>query len=101
MCDFICLERDVIGVLGRFVLLWVFGELAVAEEALEVGVLLEGVEEVGEVRVVGSVEGRSHLVLEQPQSGLVRVDLLLLQEVVATGSHPIIIRFNNTNQLTT
>jgi hypothetical protein len=53
-------------------------------------VLFEEVEEVGEVCVVGSVVGRTDLVLEQPQSGLVRVDLLFLEEVVAAGAHLII-----------
>jgi hypothetical protein len=64
-------------------------------------VLLEGVEEVGEVDVIGCVVGGGYLVLEQSQSRLVRVDLLLLQEVIAAGSHLIIIHFNNTNRRTT
>jgi hypothetical protein len=89
---FFPLDGDVIGILGVFVFLCVF---VAAEEAFEVSMLLEEVEEVGEVVVVGGAEEGRHLHLEQSQSGLVRVDFLLLQEVVAAGTHSLFKLINN------
>ena len=63
------------------------GCLVALEDSFEVVMLFEDVQVVGEEVIVLCVVGRCYLALEQLQPAFIRVDLLLLEEVVAARSH--------------